>query len=123
MSRFSATMSIYRPNWFHPRSVEWVKVTYLLSQKPVSRVIGKTIQRLAICGVMTCSNEKMGKCSNDKTTFYIFVADNKVIHQKVQYPIEHHISSTAHSVTKHLFRQQFSERTIEKINDFCNYLR
>jgi len=28
-----------------------VKVTYLLSQKPVSKVIGKTIQNEAICGV------------------------------------------------------------------------
>ncbi|MBQ9522486.1 MAG: hypothetical protein IJR74_01555, partial [Paludibacteraceae bacterium] len=34
------------------RREDWRKVTYLLSQKPVSRVMGKTMQSVAICGVM-----------------------------------------------------------------------
>lgn len=41
---------MYLPSWFQPRKEDWVKVTYLLSQKPVSKVIGNVIHSVAICG-------------------------------------------------------------------------
>lgn len=41
---------MYRPSWFQPRKEDWVKVTYLLSQKPVSKVIGNVMHSVAICG-------------------------------------------------------------------------
>ena len=51
------------------------------------------------------------------------MADDEVVNQEVEYPVEDHVSSAAGRVTEQLFRYQIAERTVEKINDFSDYLR
>ena len=51
------------------------------------------------------------------------MAYNKVIDQEIEDPIEDHISASAGSITKELFRHKIAERCIEKIDYFRYYLR
>ena len=51
------------------------------------------------------------------------MAYNKVIDQEIEDPIEDHVSASARGITKELFRHDFAERRIEKIDYFRYYLR
>lgn len=44
--------------------------------------------------------------------------DTEIVNQKIQHPIQHHISAAAHSIAEYLLRHKSTERSIEKIDDF-----
>jgi hypothetical protein len=60
--------------------------------------------------------------SNIQCQIDYLVAYNEVINQEVEYPIEDEVSSAARCVAEELFRHQFAERAIEKINTFNYFL-
>ena len=54
---------------------------------------------------------------------YQIMADNKVINQEIEDPIEHEVAPSARGITEQLLRHDSAERPIEKIDDFGYYLR
>lgn len=60
----------------------------------------------------------MRKWEND-----IFVADDEVVDQEIEHPVQHHVPTAAGRITKQLFGHQFPKRRIEKIYDAGNIFR
>ena len=54
---------------------------------------------------------------------YQIMADNKVINEEIEDPIEHEVAPSARGITEQLLRHDSAERPIEKIDDFGYYLR
>lgn len=48
---------------------------------------------------------------------------NEIINKEIENPVKDKVSSSAGGIPKQLLRYPFGEGTIEKINDFCYYLR
>ena len=53
---------------------------------------------------------------------YQLVANDKVIKQEIEYPIKYHITTSTGSIAEKLLWKIFTKRSIEKIDDFSNYL-
>ena len=51
------------------------------------------------------------------------MADNEVVDQEIEHPVEHEVSSSAGCVTEELLRHKVPEGRIEKIYYFGNYFR
>ena len=56
------------------------------------------------------------------TKIYILMPDDKVIDEEIEDPIEHEVTSSAGCVTEELLRHDLTERRIEKIDDFSQYV-
>ena len=54
---------------------------------------------------------------------YQLMTYNKVIKQEIEYPIKYHITTSTGSIAEKLLWKIFTKRSIEKIDDFSNYLR
>lgn len=52
-----------------------------------------------------------------------FVADDEVIDQEIEHPVQNEVSTSTCGITKELRREPFLERTIEKIYHLGEYLR
>lgn len=53
---------------------------------------------------------------------YDFVADDEVIDQEIEHPIQNEVSTSTCGITKELRREPFLEGTIEKIYHLGEYL-
>jgi len=62
----------------------------------------------------------MGRQSN-KMQMQFLMPQYKIIHNKVKNPVQHHITGTAYTITKELFRTDFAEWFIEKIYKISYY--
>ena len=85
-NRFTPTITIYLYSCFHPRSEDCVKVTYLFSQNPVSKVIGKTIQNAAICDEMVTNPSSNISCRSTKLYIIKYNTQSKTMFPPPQKP-------------------------------------
>ena len=51
------------------------------------------------------------------------MADNEVVDQEIEHPVEYEVSTSAGCVTEELLRHKVPEGRIEKIYYFGNYFR
>ena len=50
------------------------------------------------------------------------MADDEVIDEEIEDPVEYHVSSSAGRIAEELFRHDFAERRVEKIDYFRDQL-